>query len=83
MKHDYLRGNGNGCPCKGCGDREIGCHSGCEKYKAWRKKIDARREEEYKQNQGRSTVSDNAVRQMWRELRYQRQQKVRRSDHEH
>lgn len=23
-------------PCKGCGDREIGCHSKCEKYKAFK-----------------------------------------------
>lgn len=25
----------NKAPCKDCGDREIGCHSQCEKYKAY------------------------------------------------
>lgn len=23
------------CPCKGCTDRKIGCHSWCDKYKAF------------------------------------------------
>lgn len=23
------------CPCKDCTDREIGCHSTCEKYIGW------------------------------------------------
>ena len=27
-------------PCKNCGDREIGCHSKCEKYKTFRKPLD-------------------------------------------
>lgn len=28
------------CPCKGCGDRDIGCHGWCERYISWRKKAD-------------------------------------------
>lgn len=28
------------CPCKNCGDRFIGCHGKCEKYKAWRAEYD-------------------------------------------
>lgn len=24
------------CPCKDCKRRMIGCHAGCEDYKAWR-----------------------------------------------
>lgn len=24
------------CPCKGCTDREIGCHSKCSEYVKWR-----------------------------------------------
>lgn len=24
------------CPCKFCGDREIGCHSTCKSYLDWR-----------------------------------------------
>ena len=28
------------CPCKGCEDRTIKCHSVCERYKAYREEID-------------------------------------------
>ena len=24
------------CPCWNCGDREVGCHGGCEKYRKYR-----------------------------------------------
>lgn len=24
------------CPCKGCTDREVGCHSKCSEYAKWR-----------------------------------------------
>ena len=24
-------------PCKDCPDRHLGCHSKCERYKAWKK----------------------------------------------
>jgi hypothetical protein len=24
-------------PCKGCEERKVGCHSECERYKAWLK----------------------------------------------
>lgn len=27
------------CPCKGCEDRFVGCHSGCEAYKNWKKDL--------------------------------------------
>lgn len=23
------------CPCKDCPDREVGCHSGCDRYAEW------------------------------------------------
>lgn len=29
-------------PCKGCTDREVGCHAGCERYREFRAEIDAR-----------------------------------------
>ena len=25
------------CPCRGCAERAVGCHSGCEKYIGWMK----------------------------------------------
>ena len=28
-------------PCKECGDRHVGCHSSCSKYKEWRAAADA------------------------------------------
>lgn len=31
----------NDAPCKGCADRHVGCHSGCEKYKKFREPFDA------------------------------------------
>ncbi len=24
------------CPCRDCGDRKVGCHGTCEKYKEWK-----------------------------------------------
>lgn len=26
---------GDNCPCKGCNERTIECHSKCEKYRQW------------------------------------------------
>jgi hypothetical protein len=31
------------CPCKGCTDREIGCHSKCSKYIEWKSEWDRRK----------------------------------------
>ena len=28
------------CPCKGCVDREVGCHSKCSKYIEWKAEYD-------------------------------------------
>lgn len=36
MKGDNIMVN----PCKGCEDRNVGCHGRCEKYKQWRVKYD-------------------------------------------
>lgn len=27
-------------PCKDCAERELGCHSRCERYQAWRHDLD-------------------------------------------
>ena len=38
-------------PCKGCGEREVGCHGICERYKeysAWRANVLAAKAEQYK-----------------------------------
>lgn len=31
------------CPCKGCEDRELGCHGRCGRYAEWRAKADEER----------------------------------------
>ena len=44
-------------PCKNCPDRrpatrtEPSCHAGCERYKAWKDYIDAKRKDEQKYNE--------------------------------
>lgn len=35
--------NGLNTPCKGCGERRVGCHSGCAKYKAFKERHDTER----------------------------------------
>jgi len=82
MKYDYLRGNNSGCPCKECGKREIGCHGQCGEYREWRAQHDERREARFKERKQKDTVSEAAVRWMWRNARWNRQQPVRRLDHE-
>ena len=32
------------CPCKECTDRQIKCHSTCQRYKHWRKEYDEAKE---------------------------------------
>ena len=38
-------------PCKDCPDRQIGCHSTCEKYIEFKKENDKLRKERFIQNQ--------------------------------
>lgn len=34
----YTRGRDGVCPCKDCGEREVGCHSRCESFRDWEKR---------------------------------------------
>lgn len=36
-------------PCRGCDDRTVGCHSQCDKYIQFKKKIDERNDAKYKE----------------------------------
>lgn len=36
----------NDCPCKNCDDRAPTCHDICEKYGAWKKKVNENRQVE-------------------------------------
>lgn len=64
----------NGCPCNGCVDRgtghNAGCHGRCDKYKTWREKLDAQREQEFEEQKSRDTMSEDAKRKLWRKQRY-------------
>lgn len=37
-----------GPPCLECGERRVGCHSECVRYREWRKEYDAKKEIENK-----------------------------------
>lgn len=42
------------CPCGGCGERKLGCHSSCERYQHWKNSRKNIREEWKKKNGGAS-----------------------------
>ena len=56
------------CPCKGCTDREIGCHSKCSKYINWNKIISKKRDIVQKEKQ-KIQVTRSYVRQRMEEDR--------------
>ena len=47
--------------CKGCAERHEGCHSGCERYKAFRKELDEKNERKRLENEAMYSLIDNAV----------------------
>lgn len=42
-------------PCRGCTDREMGCHGKCDKYKEYKEKSDKRREAEFFEKEAQRT----------------------------
>lgn len=48
-------------PCKDCEERHIGCHSECERYADYRKRIDAQRAT-IQENLGKEYQADDHVR---------------------
>lgn len=71
----FNHANSNGCPCENCPDRvpEPRCHMTCEKYKAWREKIDRARLAEQARNRSHDTMSDAKKREIWKARRYKQQ----------
>ena len=71
----FNRSNSSGCPCKGCDDRvaEPNCHATCEKYKAWRGKLDKVNEAERQRHKNNDTMSDAKKKAIWRSKRYSTQ----------
>lgn len=41
-----MRTTGRKTPCKDCPDRRPGCHSGCDRYRAWQKEWSRLKEKE-------------------------------------
>ena len=60
------------CPCKGCGDREVGCHGTCETYGEWPKKHRANMERIAKERQETFTMSKSALKRNWTEAKKNR-----------
>lgn len=70
----WNRTNNNGCPCKDCQDRQpgTGCHDRCEKFQAWRKKLDERNEEERRERNSCDVMSDAKKKAMWKKQNWKR-----------
>lgn len=49
-------------PCYNCPERRVGCHSGCERYQAWRQGYDAEQEAKRREKQQRVGVEDIMIR---------------------
>lgn len=63
-------------PCKPeCPDRKVGCHGNCQRYAEWKAKRAELSAAVRKDRERYGTLSENAQRKMWRDLRWERQQK--------
>lgn len=71
---DFNRASSHGCPCRGCTDRQpgTGCHDRCERFQAWRKKLDERNKKERQFHQSNDTMSEDKKKHLWRSKRYSR-----------
>ena len=56
MKNLVSYGNAHMSPCKDCTEHSATCHSGCEKYEAYKKKVDEERERIFKAKQEHGLV---------------------------
>ena len=45
-------------PCYKCKDRNVGCHSNCEKYQKWKKKSNKARDNRKKNREYEAYLSD-------------------------
>jgi len=66
-------------PCKGCEEREVGCHARCAAYTEWKTEHDRRKKEEYDAKKGRETLSHGALRKIWKNMRWNRRGAFNRS----
>lgn len=77
----WNRSNNGDCPCNGCTEeRYPGCHDHCPKYPEWRKKVDARREAEKREQESHDVFSDAKKKEIWRSRRYGKKRNNRIND---
>lgn len=54
------------CPCNGCFDRKLLCHSQCQRYQSWKNEYETAKaaiQEDY-------CIPENALRKHWRSMRF-------------
>ena len=78
MISEWQRSKWNNCPCWQCKERTEACHGKCERYGEWFARIQKAKEAERKDNV--ETISDSALRKIWRRQRWQSKQPVSRPD---
>ena len=59
-------------PCKGCTQREIGCHAGCELYAEWKKKMAVGAAERQRVRDGEPVFCKTVLKQIWHQMKYHR-----------
>jgi hypothetical protein len=75
LKYSFNQTGESNCPCKLCEIRTPGCHSRCEKYKAWKAMLEKRRKAEKECLAKYNTLSDDAKHFLWKQKRYSRQRR--------
>ena len=56
-------------PCRECENREQGCHSRCDLYAEFRKRVDGVKAERERERASTPEFARDVVRQIWREMR--------------
>lgn len=68
----FNRTNISNCPCKDCPDRAPGCHGKCERFLAWQKWNEERRDRERNERRSKDVMSDAKKRAIWKKMRRDR-----------
>ena len=56
-------------PCRECGKRKVGCHGGCDDYRAWRAERDEKTRKADAERQGTPMLCRAVQRQIWRGMK--------------
>jgi len=54
------------CPCKGCLEREIGCHGKCERYSVWKEEWNSKKEGKLPADM---LINDRERKAYWKKIR--------------